>query len=133
MHNSTSISTMVASVLGGLAIIGFIIGLFWAIPVYNVWSKGKSGEAALRESESARKVLIEQAKAEKEANILRAEAEKEAAQLRADAIEIIGDAAKNYPEYRTQGFIDAFGQAMQNGNIQHQTCLLYTSPSPRDS
>jgi len=42
----------------------------------------------------------------------------EAAELRAEAIRIVGAASKEFPEYRTQEFIGAFGEAMQNGNIQ---------------
>ena len=77
------------------------------MPHYNVWQQGKEGEATLQKATQERKVLVEQARAEKEA-----------ATLRADAIEIIGKKTQEYPEYREQEFIGAFAEAMQNGLIQ---------------
>ena len=47
-----------------------------------------------------------------------ARAEVEAAELRAQAIGIMGEAAKNYPEYRLQEFMGAFAEALKEGNIQ---------------
>ena len=75
-------------------------------PQYNVYSSRLSGEAALAHAESTKKVLVTQA-----------QAEKDSAQLRADAIKIVGQAAKDFPEYRQQEFIGAFAEAMQNGKI----------------
>ncbi|MDA4958584.1 hypothetical protein PGK18_18785, partial [Acinetobacter baumannii] len=37
---------------------------------------------------------------------------------RAEAIQTIGKAAKDYPEYRNQEFIGAFGEALRDGKIQ---------------
>jgi regulator of protease activity HflC (stomatin/prohibitin superfamily) len=54
--------------------------------------------------------------------IIQASAEKEAAQLRADAIAIIGKAAQDFPEYRTQEFIGAFAEALKEGKI---TQIMY--------
>lgn len=76
-------------------------------PQYNVYSSRLSGEAALARAESTKKVLVTQA-----------QAEKDAASLRAEAIKIVGQAAKDFPEYRQQEFIGAFGEAMQNGKIE---------------
>lgn len=76
-------------------------------PKYNVWQQGLSGQAALKKAEQMKKILIEQA-----------EAEKESAKIRAEAIEIIGQAAKDYPEYRLQEFLGAFAEALQNGDIE---------------
>ncbi len=36
---------------------------------------------------------------------------------RAEAIKIVGQAAKDYPEYRNQEFIGAFAHAIQDGRI----------------
>jgi len=46
-----------------------------------------------------------------------AKAEKDSAQHRADAIKIMGAAAKKFPEYRQQEFMQAFGEALREGNI----------------
>lgn len=89
------------SVIVALAVIGAFVG-----PWYSVYSARMQGEAILAKSESSKKVLIEQARAEKEA-----------ATLRAEAIQIVGKAAKDFPEYRQQEFIGAFGEAMKEGNI----------------
>src|SRR3990172_1412618 len=66
----------------------------------------QNGQATLKRAEQEKQVMIEQARSELES-----------AKLRADAIQIVGKAAKEYPEYRTQEFIGAFAEAMQNGAI----------------
>lgn len=86
----------------------FLVGFFmWLIPKYGVWVAGLSGKATLMRAEQEKLVLIETAKAEVEA-----------ATLRAQAIEAVGAAAQKYPEYRTQEFIAAFGEAIQSGQIE---------------
>jgi hypothetical protein len=89
---------------GTFALIGFCM---WLFPTYGVWRQGLLGEAELERAKQTKQVMIEQAKAEKES-----------AQLKADAIAIVGQASKDFPEYRKQEFIAAFGEAMANGNIQ---------------
>ena len=86
--------------------IGLVIGLFLLWPQYNVYSQRLSGEAALAHAHAARQVLVQQAQAEKDSALLRAE-----------AIAIVGKAAHDFPEYRTQEFIGAFAEAMHNGKI----------------
>lgn len=73
---------------------------------YDVWAKEMKGKAALMEASQTRQILVEQAKAELES-----------AELRAKAISIVGQAAQQYPEYRQQEFIGAFGEALKEGNI----------------
>lgn len=86
----------------------FLVGFFMLVmPIWTVWEQGKTGEAELRRAEQNRQIQVEQARAEKEA-----------AELRADAIAIVGQAAKDFPEYRKQEFIGAFGEAMREGHIQ---------------
>ena len=91
----------------GVATVAFVVFLFWVLPVWNVWKQGLSGEAELARAEQTKKIMIETARAEVEA-----------AELRAKAIEIMGEAAKNYPEYRLQEFMGAFAEALKEGNIQ---------------
>jgi hypothetical protein len=89
-----------------LLTIGLIASMMFGIPAWNVWRSGLSGEADLRRAAQTRQIQIEQAKGEEEA-----------AKHRANAIAIVGKAAKEYPEYRTQEFIGAFAEAMHNGRI----------------
>jgi regulator of protease activity HflC (stomatin/prohibitin superfamily) len=62
--------------------------------------------------------FLAQAENAKKARIATAQAEFEAAQLTADAIEIVGLAAKSFPEYRQQGFYLSLGEALSDGTIQ---------------
>ncbi len=64
------------------------------------------GKANLLQAENERKILIEQAQAEKENALYRAE-----------ATEKVGAMAKKYPEYRQQEYIGAFAEALKEGNI----------------
>lgn len=91
----------------------FVLGVFaaiaagcWGYPQYEVYLQRMEGEALLSRSEAEKRIIVEQAKAEVEA-----------ARLRAQAIEAIGEAAKEYPEYRHQEFIGAFAEALKEGNI----------------
>lgn len=90
-----------------LAFLLLACGMLWGLPIWNVWSEGMSGAAALRRAESEKLIMIEQAKAEVEA-----------ATLRAQAIEAVGEAVKRYPEYRYQEYIGAFASALENGDIR---------------
>jgi len=88
------------------SIVALVLSMMAGCPVYNVWQQGLSGEAALKKAGQTRKILVEQARAEKES-----------AAIRAEAIAIIGQAAKEFPEYRKQEFLGAFAEALQNGSI----------------
>jgi hypothetical protein len=86
--------------------ISVIIGLMFALPAWNVWRSGLSGEADLKKASQTRQIQIEQARGEKEAAVLRAE-----------AIKIVGKATKDFPEYRQQEFIGGFAEALKEGKI----------------
>lgn len=97
--------------------IGMILGLIWLYQPLRVYmaetytktivlEKEYLGKANLLQAENERKILIEQALAEKES-----------ATYRAEAIEIVGAMAKKYPEYRQQEYIGAFAEALKEGNI----------------
>lgn len=88
-------------------VIAFTAWLLFGIPNYIVYTAWKNGQALLMKAEQEKKIQIEQAKAELES-----------ATLRAKAIEIVWEASKRYPEYRTQEFIGAFADAMSNGKIE---------------
>ena len=57
----------------------FIGALMAIIPPYNVWTKELSGKAMLKEAEWQKRVLVEEAIAEKDAAVLYADAEIERA------------------------------------------------------
>lgn len=83
------------------AVLGFILlTLLWR-PLVGAWSQEREGLANLRQAEQERRILVEQA-----------QAEKDAAAARAEAIGIVGQAAKEFPEYREQEFIGAFAEAL---------------------
>ena len=64
----------VVSVMSVIAAI--VIGLFIAIPYYNVWQQEMSGRAEFAKAEQNRKIRIEEAKANLEAEKLNAQADR---------------------------------------------------------
>ena len=104
MDEETKFWVKTMSIVAGIII---LITVWMAgMPQYRVYRQRLQGEAELAHAHSARMILVTQA-----------EAEKEAAQKRADAIQIVGKAAKEFPEYRTQEFIGAFAEALREGKI----------------
>lgn len=101
--NKKAIIISIISVV--IAILLIILGMFGA-KYYKVWALEMDGKALLMKASQEKQILIETAKAEKEA-----------AMERAEAIKIIGEASQKYPEYRTQEFIGAFGDALKDGKI----------------
>ena len=89
-----------------LLLVIFVYGILVGHKYYAVWSAEMTGKARLMEASQSKQIMIESAKAEVEAS-----------KLRAEAIEIIGKKAKEYPEYRMQEFIGAFGEALNNNKI----------------
>ncbi len=90
MNDGARIVSAWLLVLAGL---GVLAGVFlWGAPKYRIYSQTLRGEAALRESEWSKKVLIEQANAEKQSEILRAEGV-------AEANRIIGESLAGNDEY----------------------------------
>tara|TARA_B100000959_G_C14927359_1_gene602051 strand:- start:1232 stop:1618 length:387 start_codon:yes stop_codon:yes gene_type:complete len=102
---------MLALVVVVLCLLG---GLLFGLPIWNVWKSGLSGEAKLKRAQQEKLIMIEQAKAEVEAS-----------KHRAQAIQVVGQAAKEFPEYRYQEFLGAFAEALQEGRI-HQIIYVPT-------
>jgi predicted lipid-binding transport protein (Tim44 family) len=97
-----------AEILVIVVIVAVIIAVaMFLMPKYRVYSQELRGQAALAEARSSKQVQVEQARGELESS-----------KLRAEAIEIIGKAAQEYPEYRNQEFIGAFGEALREGQIE---------------
>ena len=87
-------------------VIAIILIFLFAWPQYKVWQQGMVGQAQLSKAQQSEQIAIETAKAELES-----------AKLRAEAIKVMGKAAQEFPEYRQQEFIGAFGEALREGNI----------------
>jgi hypothetical protein len=114
LHNTKEnalIWLIIIGVIASAAAVGYA-GIA-AYQPFKVWAAGYTveqerlvGEAEFVRAEQNRKILVEQARAEKDA-----------ATLRAEAIEIVGQAAKDFPEYRYQEFLGAFGEAFRDGTI----------------
>lgn len=105
----TSAVVIVAIAVVALAGMGVIAG--WQhvrvyVAEYTVKTEQLTGEAEYVRAEQNRRILVEQARAEKDAAVLRAE-----------AIEIVGQAAQDFPEYRYQEFLGAFGEALQSDAV----------------
>jgi len=103
MNSESVVKLTIISVITAVILILIVMAGY---PFYKVWSQEMRGKAALAEATQSKMIQIEQARAELES-----------AQLRAEAIKIIGKTAKEYPEYREQEFIGAFGEALREGKI----------------
>ncbi len=77
------------------------------MPKYRVYSQTLRGQAALREAEWSRKIIVEEAEAQRQAEIARAEGA-------AEANRIIGESLKGNPEYLTYRWI----LALSDGNSE---------------
>lgn len=87
----------------GIAVIFGGVAIWSHLRVFNATSVGK---AELAQAEQNRQILVTQAKAEREA-----------AEQRSEAIRIMGQAAKDFPEYRQQEFMASFGEALREGKM----------------
>ena len=99
-------NTLIGISFGTLVLIVLVGAVMAGCPTYNVYSARMEGEAVVARANGAKMALVAQATAEKDA-----------AQLRADAIKIVGQAAKDFPEYRQQEFIGSFAEALHQGKI----------------
>jgi len=96
--------------LAGIALAIIIAGAFGTVAA---WSKLR-----VMNAESVGRAEFVRAEQNRQIKVKTAEAERDAAKLQAEAIEIMGKAAQQYPEYRKQEFISAFGEALREGTIQ---------------
>lgn len=93
--------------IAALIVITLIILAFklWT-PVTGPWKQQRIGQANFREAVHSRRIIVEQARGELAA-----------AENQAAAIKAMGEAAKQYPEYRSQIFVQAFSRALSEGTI----------------
>ncbi len=97
---------MKVKIFAGVGVAVLLFAMFFGWPIYRVWQQGLEGQARLARAGQERQILVTQA-----------QAEKDAASLRADAVRIMGHAAQDFPEYRQQEFMAAFGEALREGNV----------------
>jgi hypothetical protein len=92
-----------AFVIIGLVLIilfGSCGGCYFGGPIYNVWERGKAGEAQLMQAKQNRQIKIEEAEANLAAQKLNAQAEVERAKGMAEAMEIEnGQLSTEYIQY----------------------------------
>ncbi len=81
----------------------FVLFVLWAWPQYRVYNQRMRGEAAFREAEINRQIIVETAKAEELALKARAVGEAERERIRAgataDAIDLIANQLEDNPAY----------------------------------
>jgi hypothetical protein len=94
-------------VAGIIGIIAFIAVLMFLIPTWSVWQQNMKGKAKLARATQERQILVEQARAEDEA-----------ADFIVNAITKVGKAAKEFPEYRKQVFMQAYAEALNSESIE---------------
>lgn len=106
MRNQNGNSSAVAAGVISFIILVILVMLFYVWPQYRVWQQGLRGQADLARATQLRQIRVQAAIAEREA-----------AEETAEAIAILGQAAKDFPEYRQQEFMAAFAEALREGNI----------------
>ena len=95
-------------------VIFVVVGGMYGCPKYRVWQQGLAGEAKLRESQSSRKVRVEEAKARLDSAKFDSLAEIERAKGVAEANRIIGDSLKGNEAYLRYLWI----QGLQDGSSE---------------
>lgn len=86
-------------------LITILVFTLWT-PITGPWVQERQGIANLRQAAQERQILVAEA-----------QGELDAAMNQAEAIKTMGQAARDFPEYRTQMFIEAFAEALANGTI----------------
>ena len=94
----------------GLTVLGIVVLGMWGCPQYNVYQQGMSGAAKLKEAESSRQILMQEAHAKYEAAKDLAKAEIERAKGVAEANKIIGEGLKNNHEYLIYLWVHAMAE-----------------------
>ena len=104
MENNTKLGVGIVVLLAVI-----VLAWMWAYPKYRIYKQDLRGQADLREQEWSKRVLVEQAKAEKDSSELRAEAEIIRARGVAQANEIIGTSLRDNEQYLRYLWIQGLG------------------------
>lgn len=94
------------STLLGILILAIVIGCMIGCPQYKVYQQSKAGEAKLREAESSRQIVIQEAKAKLESAKMLADADTIRANGVATSNKIIGVSLKDNEAYLHWLWID---------------------------
>lgn len=92
--------------IGGFFLMIVVIGSMIGCPIYKVYQQKKAGEAKLREAESSRQIVIQEAKAKHESATLLAQADTIRAHGVARSNQIIGASLKDNEAYLHWLWID---------------------------
>lgn len=90
-----------------LTAIAILAVLFFGLPMWNVWRRGLSGEAALREAEWSRQIAVKEAQAFRDSAKFKQEAEIIRAEGVARANVIIAEGLQGHDEYLRYLWIQA--------------------------
>lgn len=93
-------------ILVAIVVFGAVLLMKLWTPMTGPWKQQRLGMANYRQAQQERRIIVEQARGELAA-----------AEDQAAAIRTMGQSARDFPEYRTQQFIQAFSEAMANGTI----------------
>jgi|11BtaG_2_1085332.scaffolds.fasta_scaffold16557_3 regulator of protease activity HflC (stomatin/prohibitin superfamily) len=107
MGGMTLTKSIALTLAGIFFFLALIAGTMIVMPRYRVYSRTMDGKAKLQEAEFSKQALVEQARAERDS-----------AELHAEAIQIVGEAAKEFPEYREQMFMQSYSQAVESGAVK---------------
>lgn len=114
-YRTQRILTLVAAFVGFCVI---LLMLLWA-PIMGPWKQERVGMANYRQATQERKITIEQARGDLAA-----------AKDQAEAIRVMGQAARDYPEYATQQFIAKMAEGVATGKIKKIIYVPVESPLP---
>jgi regulator of protease activity HflC (stomatin/prohibitin superfamily) len=98
-----------------LGCIAVILGLFFGLPLWNVWSEGLGGQAELARAQQNRQIRIEKAKSLSAAAVFEAEAEVARARGVAEANEIIAEGLGGPEGYLRWRFIEMLQETGGDG------------------
>lgn len=90
-----------------------IVGGMWGCPSYNVYERGKAGEAELAQANYNREIAVKEAEAKRDAAVSLAQAEVERAKGVAAANQIIGQSLKENEDYLRWLWIEGLKENQQ--------------------
>ena len=117
MNKNGNVNVAVVIGLAGLGVMLLVVIIalsMWGMPKYRIYRQDLRGQATLREAEWSKKVMVEEAKAQKVSATLKADAEVERAKGVAQANKIIGESLKGNESYLRYLWI----QGLQDGSSE---------------
>lgn len=109
---------MITTAVALAMIISILFATGWGWAHFRLWKAEYAGQALEIEKLYKGKAILAEAEHARKARVEAAKAERDSASLTAEAIQIVGEAAKQNPEYRNQEFVMSFGEALREGKIE---------------